>query len=406
MFAVLRRRNFALLWSGQLISRIGDWVLFLALPYYTYQLTGSVLATGAMYLASTLPGVLLGSVAGVCVDRWSRKRTMIVMDMSRVILLLLLLAVRSRDWIWLVYLVNMLVSTCSLFFAPAKSALLPSLVEKQELLTANAWGGIGDNLPRLLGPLLGGVLLGSAGGFSSVVLIDSATFLFSGLMIWQMAVPSSLVSALPSASQTTIGATFLNVWREWKEGLQLLGKEHFLLIIFIAIGITGIADSPLTVLLVPFVTTVLQSNAVGMGWILVGRGIGGLLGGLLVALVSKVVQPVFLMIVGLVATGVCAFVLANVPHLPVAIISFTCAGVAVMLWAVSYETLLQQHTTDTYRGRVFGSFANTAAVLAFGALALVSATGNIIGIVPWFNMVGTLYLLAAVIALLLVRKSR
>ncbi len=138
MFTILRRRNFALLWSGQLISRIGDWVLFLALPYYTYQLTGSVLATGAMYLASTLPGVLLGSVAGVFVDRWSRKRTMIVMDMSRVILLLLLLAVRSRDWIWLVYLVNMLASTCSLFFTPAKNALLPSLVDKQELLTTNA----------------------------------------------------------------------------------------------------------------------------------------------------------------------------------------------------------------------------------------------------------------------------
>ena len=111
MFTVLRRRNFALLWFGQLISRIGDWVLFLALPYYTYQLTGAILATGTMYLASTLPWVLLGSVAGVFVDRWSCKRTMIMMDISRAILLLLLLAVRSREWIWIVYLVDMLVST-------------------------------------------------------------------------------------------------------------------------------------------------------------------------------------------------------------------------------------------------------------------------------------------------------
>lgn len=81
MLAVLRQHNFALLWFGQLISNIGDWVIKIALPYYTYQLTGSVLATGSMFLASTLPGVLLASVAGVFVDRWSRKWTMIGMDL-------------------------------------------------------------------------------------------------------------------------------------------------------------------------------------------------------------------------------------------------------------------------------------------------------------------------------------
>lgn len=88
MFAVLGQRNFALLWVGQVVSLIGDWVLLIALPFYVYALTGSVLATGAMFIAETLPRLVLGSLAGVFVDRWDRRWTMIVADVLRALILL------------------------------------------------------------------------------------------------------------------------------------------------------------------------------------------------------------------------------------------------------------------------------------------------------------------------------
>src|SRR6202140_1528925 len=72
MLAVLRQRNFGLLWVGQNISMVGDWVLFVALPFYIYALTGSTLATGIMFIVQTLPRLFFGSVAGVFVDRWNR----------------------------------------------------------------------------------------------------------------------------------------------------------------------------------------------------------------------------------------------------------------------------------------------------------------------------------------------
>ncbi len=125
MLKLLRQRNFSLLWFGQFISVIGDWVLFIALPFYTYSLTGSVLATGAMFIVSTLPRLVLGSVAGVFVDRWDRKRTMIVADVLRVLLVAMLLFVRSRDWLWLIYASSFLESVVSQFFNPAKSAIIP-----------------------------------------------------------------------------------------------------------------------------------------------------------------------------------------------------------------------------------------------------------------------------------------
>src|SRR5512137_674691 len=118
MLSVLRQRNFFLLWFGQLISVIGDWVLVIALPFYTYNLTGSALASGGMFIVSTLPRLALGSVAGVFVDHWDRKRTMIVADILRVLLTLLLILVRSRDGLWLIYASAFLESLVSQFFNP------------------------------------------------------------------------------------------------------------------------------------------------------------------------------------------------------------------------------------------------------------------------------------------------
>ncbi len=78
MLAVLRQRDFRLLCLAGLVSSLGDWSLFIALPFYVYSLTGSALATGGTLIAESLPSILFGSVAGVFVDRWDRRRTTIV----------------------------------------------------------------------------------------------------------------------------------------------------------------------------------------------------------------------------------------------------------------------------------------------------------------------------------------
>ena len=96
MFAVLRKRNFALLWLGQIVSLAGDYMLIVALPYYVFGLTGSILQTGTMFVVETVPRILLGSFAGVFVDRWDRRWTMIISDLSRAAVLLLLLLVHSQ----------------------------------------------------------------------------------------------------------------------------------------------------------------------------------------------------------------------------------------------------------------------------------------------------------------------
>src|SRR5437762_12450191 len=104
MFAVLRKRNFTLLWLGQIVSMCGDGFLFIAVPYYVYQLTGLILQTGITVVAETLPRVLLSSLAGVFVDRWNRRWTMLIADLLRAAVLLLMLLVHSADLLWLIYI--------------------------------------------------------------------------------------------------------------------------------------------------------------------------------------------------------------------------------------------------------------------------------------------------------------
>ena len=175
MLSVLRQRDFALLWFAGLVSMTGDWMLVVALPITVYELTGSAFATGAILITNKLAALLLGSVAGVFVDRWDRKRTMVIANLIRGPALLLLLMVDSADRVWIVYVVAAVMSAVGQFFRPAENALLPLLVGKEQLVPANALNALNDNLGRLAGPALGG-LVAAWIGLGGVAIIDAATY--------------------------------------------------------------------------------------------------------------------------------------------------------------------------------------------------------------------------------------
>ena len=155
MWRVLRQRDFALLWSGALISLAGDWVLFVGLPLYVYDRTGSTLATGAIFLARLLPQVLLGSVAGVFVDRWDRRRTLVAANLLLAVALVPLFGGAAADQLWLVYLAAMAAVALQQFVVPAEEALLPRLVAEDELVPANALNALNNNLAWLGVPVAG-----------------------------------------------------------------------------------------------------------------------------------------------------------------------------------------------------------------------------------------------------------
>src|SRR5260370_34178177 len=111
-------------------------------------------------IVETMARLFFGSIAGVFVDRWDRKRTMFIAELSQAFVLIPLFLVHSQQWLWIVYIFASVESTLSPFFIPAKTAIIPNLVDEQHLLPANSLNRMRQELTRPVGPFLGGVVVG------------------------------------------------------------------------------------------------------------------------------------------------------------------------------------------------------------------------------------------------------
>ncbi|HEY8292620.1 MAG TPA: MFS transporter [Thermomicrobiales bacterium] len=406
MLAVLRQRNYGLLWVGQLISVFGDWVLLIALPFYIFDLTGSALATGAMFMASNLPRVLLGSFAGVFVDRWDRRRTMIATDLLRAALILILLTVHSVHWLWIVYLIAFIQALIAQFFTPAKNAIIPLLVSESDLIAANTLNSVSQNLTRLTAPALGGALFGLF-GLASVVWIDSASFLISGLLILGIMLPA--IQREPGA--TPRGTSWTAVWGEWRDGMRLMGADATITAIFAAMGVAMIGEGFFTVMLVPFVKEVLRGGPQDFGWLASVQAIGGLIGSLFIGRVGRAVRPGILIPISGLLFGLSDIALATLPNhgglppLLVALVAICLAGAPVVGFSVGLQTLLQSSAADAYRGRVFGAYGTTIALMTLVGQGMASVLGNRFGVVPIFTLAGCFELLGGLVAFILLRRA-
>ncbi|MER6800387.1 MFS transporter, partial [Amycolatopsis mediterranei] len=127
--------------GANLISLAGDWILGIGMMFYVYTVTGSALASGAMLLVSMVPQLLFGSLAGVFVDRWDRKRTMVVTNLLLALALIPLFAVHDERTIWVVYVVVFVQGVLEQLFQPAEAAMVPHVVPAEDLVAANALNG-------------------------------------------------------------------------------------------------------------------------------------------------------------------------------------------------------------------------------------------------------------------------
>jgi MFS family permease len=395
MLATLRQRNFALLWFGGLLSITGSNVLFVALPFYVYRLTGSALATGAMFMAQTVPSVLIGSLAGVYVDRWNRKKTMVVANVSSALLLLLLLTVRSVESVWVVYVVAFFLSAISQFFGPAENALLPRLVGEEYLVPANALNALNNNIGMLIGPSIGGMLMGFL-GLPSAIICDSVLQLVAGVIIsrisYTAAVPVGDDAERPAAKES-LAKAWTALWRDWVEGLRLVKGHRVVTAVFVAVALVMLGEGIFNVLLIPFIQ-VLHGGAVALGWLLTVRGLGGLIGGFVIGRVGNILKLKRLFPLSLLVLGLFGLAIFNLQTLWLAMGILFLWGVPAMGAQVSSYTLLQNNVPHNYQGRIFGAMGTTAALLALCGQGLASALGDRLGIVPLLNVNAVLYLLA------------
>lgn len=396
MLSVLKRRNYGLLWIAQLISMIGDWAMFTALPFFVYQITGSVLATGVMFMIQVLPPLVLGSVAGVFVDRWDRRWTMIGSSLFRGAVLLLLLGVRSADMIWLVYLTGFLESAATQFFGPANNALLPTLVEEDQLITANSLDSLGENSARLIGPAIGGTLLAYL-GLRGVILFDISTYILAAILMYLIRiVPAEHVSL--ELESRSAGSMLSGFWREFKAGLTLVRGKPALSRIFLVLAIAMLGDSILTVLLVAFYQDVVGVSSAEFGIVLTVRGLAGILGGLAMSAIGSRFRSNHLISYGLTITGIAILAMILFPYYLATIGIMLLLSVPMMAWLISSQTWIQTHSPGEYRGRVFGVYGTVSALLMLVGMAFASGLGDILGITTTLYFGGGIYIASGLLA--------
>lgn len=401
MLATLRRRDFALLWSAGLISSTGNWVLITVLPFYLYERTGSTLASGLIWVSYSLPGLLLGSVAGVYVDRWDRKRTIVGANLLQAGLMLLLLPAREDGWLWLAYLVVFGEACIAQFSIPAENALLPRLVGEERLVYANPLNSLNDNLARIIGPPIGGALIAWY-GFSSAAIADGASFLLAAGLVALIAAPASAGRGEATAESAERAAgSLVAVWREWRAGLGLVRGDPLLRGVFLVMGVSLFGDSILTALLVPFVRDLVGGGAEALGALFTIRGIAGLLGGAVVGWLGARLEPARFLGVSLMMLGALFPVVVHFPYMWVVATLWLLMGPFIIGWLTSSQTLLQMGAPDEYRGRVFGAYGMTSALTLLCGTGMASALGDVVGIVPLLDTTAALYCLAGVLALML-----
>src|SRR5579872_294728 len=255
-------RDLRFLMSAGLISLGGDWILRVGLAYRVYALTGSTVALALTMASSFLPQLLLGALGGVFADRWDRRRTMIVADLLLAAGLLPLLLVQGGGQVWVVFVVLLWEGAVAQFFSPAEQAMLPALVPDDLLVTANATGGQVQNLARLAGSAIGGVIA-AVGGIGAVALADAASFVLSAALIALIHAPAR--EARGRAAATPIGSRIAAVRGELSDGLRRSVRHRVVRALTVFILVTAVGEGIMSTLFAPFVRHVLHGSSEAYG---------------------------------------------------------------------------------------------------------------------------------------------
>ena len=356
-----RNRNFSLLWVGQLVSLLGEKIHQVALGFLVLRATGSPVEVGITFAATALPNIVFGPLAGALVDRWDRRLTMMMCDFVRAALVLAVpFAIMVH--VGLVYLAAFLIATVTLLFRPAKTAIIPEIVEDRDLVPANSASSFADGVADLIGLPLAGIIVASLGSLELAFALDAGTYVVSGLLIAFMATRRSEVETAPFS----IGA----IWSEMVEGWRFLRRQAELFSNTVFSTVAQLAVGAEIVVTFPYAQDVIQRGTFSAeetyAFILAAIAAGSVVAGLLFGAIGERAPKGIVVIIGFIGMGTSLALAGVVDQLWQAMVLFFVVGLTNMLFIIPTITLFQQRTP----GRLMGRVVSSRQALVFGAIAL------------------------------------
>ncbi|MFK7800401.1 MAG: MFS transporter [Anaerolineae bacterium] len=400
---VLKIKNYRWLWLGQIVSNFGDSLTHFALILLVNSLTdGSTGAIAGLLIAIGLPLATIGLAAGVLVDRFPRRRVMILSDVTRAVLVIGFILYAWLDWqnIWILYGLAFLHSTVNSFFMPARSAITPNLVPAEGLMSANSLGQMSMVLFRVIGTAAAGFLVGVLGAYWLVFVLDGLTFLLSAFFISQI--------VLDEETKERIGGTSEQLAQlkvELASGLRLLVSNRRLAGIAVGFAAAMLGLGAINVLLPVIVINELMVAETWFGLIEFSQVAAMILSGLFVTALAARFKATHIAAVSLFCVGTITLFFAPLNQLWQLFPILFAIGLFITPMQAASATLMQTSTDEAMLGRV-GSALN--GIIQIATLASMFAAGLLaesLGSRTVFLIGGGIVCMAALLMALIFRGS-
>lgn len=382
---MLRQPGFRTLWTAQLVSVFGDFLLlFGVISLITFRLHGTASDVALATVAYLLPISAVAPVGGVLVDRWRVKRAMVGSDLIRAGIAASLVLVRDVPQICLVMA---LLGVVSSFFGPAQSVALRTLVPPEDLLAANAMLSQAFYVVRIVAPALAGALVAWLTE-KACFWLDAGSFLFSAAMIGRL--------AIAQAPPATRGHWLRTFSREFAEGNRFVFTHRGLSFAFLASAAAMFMLSSFSPLISVYVRDMLHAGTVIYGAISAMVGVGLIAGTSAARRAAKDRPMVNVVFAGLLALGGGAALLGAFRSIAAAALSTFAIGAGIATVIVPAQTLTQKETPPPMMGRVSSTFLSLFSLAQVLGLLLSGVLATRLGIRQLFLGCGaTLALLAA-----------
>ncbi len=380
------------LWVGQLVSFIGDYFNFLAIPIVVNRLTGSAMMVGFSMIANALPALLLGPLAGVFVDRLDRRQVMIVSDVLRGLLVLCLLTIHSAQQVWVFYVIGFLVSCTSQFFFPARGAVLPLVVaDPADWLPANGLMQIIQTVGLLAGPALAGYTIGLWGERAAFI-ANSVGYFFSAAAVLTMRVPHTTPGAVPGVNAAKM------VFTDMREGISFLFGSRSMVGVLIALSVAMLGIGSINVIWVPYLSRTFGIGATGLGIVDSAQGAGMVLGGVLLGVLAARIRKTLMSAGGLFIIGVMFALMGQSSFFWLIVVESFGIGLALVPVQSALMTIQQLAVPDLKRGRVGSTMGAITTAASLLSMAFASFYGELVGLRNVFLIVGIFVSLAGLLS--------
>jgi DHA3 family macrolide efflux protein-like MFS transporter len=389
--------RFSAFWLAGTISVFGDRLHQVAIAVMVLHVTESASQTGLVFLAATLPNLVLGPIAGTFVDRWDQKRVMIVSDLLRAGLVLTLPFVAAVN-IWLVYPVVFAITTISLFFRPAKAAIVPRIVGRDDLTPANGAIWTGENMADIVGYPLAGVFVAFLGANLALAFwFDALTYIISAVLLASLVIP-------PVAREAAahVKGAFGGFADELREGWHFLRRDAVLFQNTMVSVVAQLSIGATLALMVVYAQRSLDGDSISYptsyAVLEAAIGLGNLVGGFVIGAIGARFHKGWLVITGFAVMGLATIVLGLTSNELMAVGAAVVIGVFNLVYVIPSQTLFAERTPVGLMGRVVAIRSSIVMGALTGAMAVSSGLADSIDAGTIIAATGVLTVLAAVLA--------